>query len=62
MSTITLAQLRATVDQLRQHALAPYIVETAAQARYMTAKDPAGHVWAVGDRYFHVQAAPNSNN
>jgi hypothetical protein len=51
--SLTLANVIAAAECLQANGLKPRKVTTQDQAEAMTALDPAGHVWTIGERY-HV--------
>lgn len=52
--TVTLEQLRKLSAELSRDAIMPLKVMDEAQAKRMTADDPLGHVWTVGEEYYHI--------
>jgi hypothetical protein len=51
----TLDNLRKLGATLRKNAVRPKTARDSEEADRMTANDPSGHVWHVGDEYYEFQ-------
>lgn len=49
---LTLERIRLLRDDLRAKAIPPKTIETEEKARELTASDPFGRKWRVGDQYY----------
>lgn len=54
--SVTRAQLRALVAYMKARDVKPKVVATEEQAREMSAKDPFGYIWSVGEEYYETLA------
>lgn len=55
MSTgITVEMIRKMAAKMKENEIPPRTVKTRKEARELTANDPVGHVWSVGDKYYLV--------
>lgn len=57
---MTLSELRAIVQHCREHAIKTAVVETQEEADIMTAEDPLGRTWSVGDEYYTLRPGSGS--
>jgi hypothetical protein len=57
IDTLTAQQLREVVAQMKAHAVPPRIVCSEDEAYLMTADDPTGHIWYVGEEYYAIPIA-----
>lgn len=56
----TLNQLRQCAAVLRANAVPPETITSKSQAKRLTAQDPFGRKWAVGDKYYVAHAVPKT--
>lgn len=54
--SMTLQQLREIAAHMKAHAVPPDVVRSREEAEWLTATDPAGHVWSVGEEYYTLEA------
>ena len=57
---VTLEQLRSAARALQRNAATPFKVKNKDDADKMTANDPCGHVWIVGEEYYRSEYSDGS--
>lgn len=55
---MTITDIRTIATHLKRDAAPVYTVETQAEADEMTARDPFGLTWKVGDEYYKTRGFP----
>lgn len=55
IDSLTLQQLRETAAHMKAHAIPHGVVRSKAEAEWLTANDPAGRVWSVGETYYTLE-------